>query len=60
MMAFDYELPNTPAEREELYGTDDFRECVKIDLENDPASFMLETDSEIVYCEEFAPGGSDG
>lgn len=45
-MVFDYELPDDPEVRQELYGTADPGLCVAIDLENDPAAFMMDTDSE--------------
>ncbi len=58
-MEFEYEVPDTPEEREAIYGTADLTECVQIDLENDAAATILEAD-ELgwhVVIPEWAPNG---
>jgi hypothetical protein len=49
-----FTLPADLAVREELYGTTDIGECMAIDLENDPASFMLENEMTVISVSEGA------
>lgn len=48
LVAFEYQLPANLGLRREAYGAIDPRECLAIDLENDPASFMLDTPSTVI------------
>lgn len=38
-----YPVPADLRERERCYGTTDLSECVQIDIDNDPASFFLDS-----------------
>lgn len=45
----DYLIPADLDERQSLYGTTDPAECVRIDLENDPAAFFMESDTAVDF-----------
>lgn len=47
-LRFSYNLPADLAKREEMYGTTDAAECIRIDLDNDPAVFLLDSDMEVL------------
>lgn len=49
-ITLDYLIPANLDERRALYGTTDPAECLRIDLENDPAAFFLESDTDIDYA----------
>lgn len=38
-----YPVPADLAVREDLYGTTDLSECLQIDIDNDPAAFILDS-----------------
>jgi hypothetical protein len=42
-----YELPSDETARIDIYGTSDIRECIEIDMENDPAATLLDGGFEI-------------
>jgi hypothetical protein len=56
-----YALPTDTQVRQQLYGAIDPEECVRIDLENDPAMVLLETEFHLVSVVEGnqQPGGDD-
>ncbi len=59
VMAVDYELPADEAEREALYGTKDPGQCVLVDLETDPAAFLLDAGFELVSTEVLGAHNDD-